>query len=222
MQAGVERPPARIWVTPRAGSPLRRPHDPLGTGTACLASHANRRPNVPATFLPPASRKRPAPLLPPPPAGSPRPGFSILGLTSVPMAVAPLLLLALTQLLLPHASLLGHVSGMAAGSVLAAGWLDWLTPYWTLCVCTWVAIGGSCLAARGAGHMQCWLARCQSKLTEQPRAPIGAQTARYPAGHTVGLVRAAQHAVSLWSLAGATAAVRDGCVANYREPARAY
>lgn len=76
------------------------------------------------------------------PTGSHCSGFSILGLTSVPMALAPFLLLALTQLLLPHASLLGHVAGMAAGSLLAAGWLDWLTPYWTLCVCTWVAIGG--------------------------------------------------------------------------------
>ncbi|GLI70738.1 hypothetical protein VaNZ11_015763 [Volvox africanus] len=68
--------------------------------------------------------------------------FQLLGVVSVPMAVAPFLLLLVTQALLPNASLLGHLSGILAGLLLmSTGSLDWLTPYWIACLLFWVAIG---------------------------------------------------------------------------------
>ncbi|GLC35006.1 hypothetical protein PLESTM_000268600 [Pleodorina starrii] len=67
--------------------------------------------------------------------------FGLLGVASVPMAAAPFLLLLLTQLLLPHASFLGHLSGVLAGLLLASGALDWITPYWTACLLSWLVIG---------------------------------------------------------------------------------
>ncbi|GIL82427.1 hypothetical protein Vretimale_11879 [Volvox reticuliferus] len=68
--------------------------------------------------------------------------FGLLGMVSVPMAVAPFLLLLVTQALLPNASFLGHLSGILAGLLLLfTGCLDWLTPYWMACLLFWVAIG---------------------------------------------------------------------------------
>ncbi|GIL60117.1 hypothetical protein Vafri_14756 [Volvox africanus] len=68
--------------------------------------------------------------------------FGFLGVVSVPMAVAPFLLLLVTQALLPNSSFLGHLSGILAGLMLmSTGCLDWLTPYWMACLLFWVAIG---------------------------------------------------------------------------------
>ncbi|KXZ41763.1 hypothetical protein GPECTOR_291g781 [Gonium pectorale] len=73
------------------------------------------------------------------PAGH-RGGFNLLGLATVPMAAAPFLLLAITQLIIPNASFLGHLSGILAGLLMASGALDWLTPYWTACLAFWAAV----------------------------------------------------------------------------------
>ncbi|PNH06769.1 hypothetical protein TSOC_006853 [Tetrabaena socialis] len=67
--------------------------------------------------------------------------FNLLGLTTVPMLLAPFLLLAATQLIIPNASFLGHLSGILAGLALASGLLDWLNLYWTVCLVFWVALG---------------------------------------------------------------------------------
>ncbi|PNW76539.1 hypothetical protein CHLRE_11g467677v5 [Chlamydomonas reinhardtii] len=67
--------------------------------------------------------------------------FNLLGLTSVPMVLAPFLLAGLTQLIMPNASALGHLSGILGGLLLASGALDWINAYWTVCLVMWVAIG---------------------------------------------------------------------------------
>eukprot|EP00198_Chlamydomonas_reinhardtii_P009411 XP_001698748.1 predicted protein [Chlamydomonas reinhardtii] len=43
--------------------------------------------------------------------------FNLLGLTSVPMVLAPFLLAGLTQLIMPNASALGHLSGFCGDSL---------------------------------------------------------------------------------------------------------
>ncbi|KAG2432213.1 hypothetical protein HXX76_009132 [Chlamydomonas incerta] len=67
--------------------------------------------------------------------------FNLLGLTSVPMLLAPFLLAAVSQLVMPNSSALGHLAGILGGLLLASGALDWVTAYWTVCLAMWVAIG---------------------------------------------------------------------------------
>lgn len=52
----------------------------------------------------------------------------LLGLGSAPLWAAPWASLALTSLLVPRASFLGHLAGILAGYCLASGALDWLRP----------------------------------------------------------------------------------------------
>jgi len=56
-------------------------------------------------------------------------GISFMGF-SVPMAIAPWVSLVITQIIMPQASFMGHLSGIIAG--YAAGWglFAWLTDYW--------------------------------------------------------------------------------------------
>ena len=59
---------------------------------------------------------------------SPAPTRSVFGLFSVPTRLYPWVLCAALQLLLPNASLLGHLAGLLAGTVHAAGGLAWALP----------------------------------------------------------------------------------------------
>jgi hypothetical protein len=56
---------------------------------------------------------------------SPAQSRSLFGVVQVPTRYYPLALLALLQLLLPSASLLGHLSGVLVGYAYAWGWLNW-------------------------------------------------------------------------------------------------
>jgi hypothetical protein len=55
--------------------------------------------------------------------------LAMLGLP-VPARLAPWAALAITQVLMPRASFLGHLSGILAGLAVAWGAADWLTDYW--------------------------------------------------------------------------------------------
>lgn len=54
--------------------------------------------------------------------------FRLLGFLKIPALFSPLLLVLATSLLIPNASLAGHLSGYFAGLVVALGGIDWLTP----------------------------------------------------------------------------------------------
>lgn len=65
----------------------------------------------------------------------------LLGLVHMPMALAPFGSLLLTTLLIPRASFVGHLAGIAVGYCLAYGALDWVTPGWALAATAWLFIG---------------------------------------------------------------------------------
>lgn len=67
--------------------------------------------------------------------------FTVVGMVHVPMALAPWASLLTTQLFVPKASFLGHLSGIFAGLALATPFLDALTPYWTACLAMWAVVG---------------------------------------------------------------------------------
>ena len=49
--------------------------------------------------------------------------------------------LILTSVLIPRASFLGHLAGIIVGYAAAFGAFAWMTPFWTLSVALWAAIG---------------------------------------------------------------------------------
>jgi hypothetical protein len=57
---------------------------------------------------------------------SPAQSRSLFGFVTVPTRYYPLALLAVLQLLLPAASLLGHLAGVLVGYAFVWGWLNWL------------------------------------------------------------------------------------------------
>ena len=57
---------------------------------------------------------------------SPAQTRSLFGFVTVPTRYYPLALLAVLQLLLPSASLLGHLAGVLVGYAFVWGWLNWL------------------------------------------------------------------------------------------------
>lgn len=64
-----------------------------------------------------------------------QPSFSIaLPGFSIPIAIAPFISLFITQLLIPTASFLGHLSGIFAGYAIGLGAFGWLTGYWLYAV----------------------------------------------------------------------------------------
>jgi membrane associated rhomboid family serine protease len=67
--------------------------------------------------------------------------ISLLGFNGVPAWLYPILSLAITHIIVPKASLIGHCSGIAAGALVGLGAFDWVGTYWAVCLATWVAIG---------------------------------------------------------------------------------
>jgi hypothetical protein len=59
---------------------------------------------------------------------TPAPTRSVFGLLSVPTRLYPWVLMLVLQLLLPNISFLGHLAGILAGSLHAAGGLAWALP----------------------------------------------------------------------------------------------
>ena len=59
---------------------------------------------------------------------TPAPMRSVFGLFSVPTRLYPWVLMLVLQLLLPNISFLGHLAGILAGSLHAAGGLAWALP----------------------------------------------------------------------------------------------
>ena len=72
-------------------------------------------------------------------------GWSFLGL---PVTLSPFVSLALVQLIVPRASFLGHLAGIAAGYAVGWGLLEGARGYW-LCVGTLGAAGACLLSLRG-------------------------------------------------------------------------
>ena len=58
----------------------------------------------------------------------PHAAFRLFGLLKLPALFSPLLLIFATSIVLPNASLAGHLAGYFAGLVVALGGIDWLTP----------------------------------------------------------------------------------------------
>lgn len=58
----------------------------------------------------------------------PHASFRILGTLKLPALFSPLLMIFATSVILPRASLSGHVAGYVAGLTVALGGIDWLTP----------------------------------------------------------------------------------------------
>ncbi|PSC68502.1 rhomboid [Micractinium conductrix] len=58
---------------------------------------------------------------------------SVAGLFSVPAAAYPWVLFVLLQVLVPHVSLLGHLTGLLVGQAYAQGWLRWAQPSGAAC-----------------------------------------------------------------------------------------
>ena len=67
--------------------------------------------------------------------------FSRSGKVSVPMWASPLVSLAIVHLMVPNACFLGHLSGIAAGALLACTSVVWLPP-----ALVWVLLGLSATA----------------------------------------------------------------------------
>jgi membrane associated rhomboid family serine protease len=51
-----------------------------------------------------------------------------LGGITIPWSITPFLNLALTQLLVPNASFVGHLAGIVAGFLITWHAFDWVTP----------------------------------------------------------------------------------------------
>lgn len=58
----------------------------------------------------------------------PHAAFRIFGTLKLPALFSPLLVIFATSVILPRASLGGHLAGYCAGLALALGGIDWLTP----------------------------------------------------------------------------------------------
>lgn len=69
--------------------------------------------------------------------------FSLMGMATLPMPLAPLGFLMFTYLVIPKSSLVGHLSGILVGYLIASGALDPLNLYWMLSISAWMGIGTS-------------------------------------------------------------------------------
>ncbi|KAK9864174.1 hypothetical protein WJX84_010650 [Apatococcus fuscideae] len=67
--------------------------------------------------------------------------FSLMGMATLPMPMVPLGFLIFTYLIIPKSSLVGHLSGILVGYLLASGALDPLNLYWMLSISAWMGIG---------------------------------------------------------------------------------
>lgn len=65
--------------------------------------------------------------------------FRLLGFLKIPALFSPLLLVLATSVLIPNASLAGHLAGYFAGLVVALGGIDWLTPGLAATLALWAA-----------------------------------------------------------------------------------
>lgn len=70
--------------------------------------------------------------------------FSVLGL-AIPAHLMPFGSLALTQVLIPKASFVGHVAGIVVGYAVGFGAFAWMNIWWTLCLAAWAIVGASSL-----------------------------------------------------------------------------
>ncbi|KAK9836562.1 hypothetical protein WJX74_003143 [Apatococcus lobatus] len=67
--------------------------------------------------------------------------FSLMGMATLPMPLAPLGFLIFTYLVIPKSSLVGHLSGILVGYLIASGALHPLNVYWMLSISAWMGIG---------------------------------------------------------------------------------
>jgi hypothetical protein len=66
--------------------------------------------------------------------------YNVLGLP-VSAHFVPFGSLILTSVLIPRASFLGHLAGIIVGYAAAFGAFAWMTPFWTLSLALWAAMG---------------------------------------------------------------------------------
>ena len=58
----------------------------------------------------------------------------------LPVSFAPFASLLLVQLLVPNASMSGHLAGIVVGYAIGYGAFDWLTPYWACVTAFWLVV----------------------------------------------------------------------------------
>jgi len=66
--------------------------------------------------------------------------IKLLWVVPVPSFATPFMSLILTQMIVPRASFIGHLSGILAGFLLSFGLYDWIDDYFFVCALTWVII----------------------------------------------------------------------------------
>ena len=66
--------------------------------------------------------------------------YNVLGLP-ISAHFVPFGSLILTSVLIPRASFLGHLAGIIVGYAAAFGAFAWMTPFWTLSLALWAAMG---------------------------------------------------------------------------------
>jgi membrane associated rhomboid family serine protease len=59
---------------------------------------------------------------------------------SLPVIFAPFVQLAITHLIMPRASFLGHLSGMLGGYLVGLGAAEWVRGYWTAVLVAWASL----------------------------------------------------------------------------------
>lgn len=75
-----------------------------------------------------------------PPCAGGSASFSVLGL-AIPAHLMPFGSLVLTQVLIPRASFVGHLAGIAVGYAVGFGAFAWMNLWWTLCLAAWAIVG---------------------------------------------------------------------------------
>lgn len=90
-----------------------------------------------------------------------QPSFAIpLPGLNIPITFAPFISLVITQMLVPQASFLGHLSGIFAGYLIGFGLFDWFNGYWFFTSLAY-AIAIVLLSLKANGNLSSWL-RCVS------------------------------------------------------------
>ena len=64
-----------------------------------------------------------------------------MGMATLPIPLAPPGFLIFTYLVIPKSSLVGHLSGILVGYLIASGALNPLNLYWMLSISAWMGIG---------------------------------------------------------------------------------
>jgi len=67
--------------------------------------------------------------------------YSLMGLPSIPMSMAPFASLILTSMMIPKASFWGHLGGILVGYMIGFGWFDWLNLFWIASLGFWTGLG---------------------------------------------------------------------------------